>query len=151
VCYQDALLYRPPGVCSPAAPRGSLVFACYKLATWKSDDPPSADVVACRADKGLGRVMAAGMRTVASPPLALLAVVAVLAASLGPAAAEIGVGGGLRAPTLDSGLGSGDGPLRRAIVAKAAEESAVEAVEKSIFIRATPEECFSVASAYEVE
>ena len=90
---------------------------------------------------GQARGMAAGTRKVAPmPPLALLAVVGLLAASLGPAAAEIGVGGALRAPTLDRALGSGDRPLRRALMAKAAEESAVEAVEKFIFIRATPEE-----------
>ena len=51
---------------------------------------------------GQARGMAAGARKAAPmPPFALLAVVGLLAASLGPAAAEIGVGGALRAPTLD--------------------------------------------------
>lgn len=56
----------------------------------------------------------------------------------------------LRAPALGAGL-TGRGTLQRALVAKAVEEeSAVEAVEKTIFIRATPDECFRVASGYEV-
>ena len=47
--------------------------------------------------------------------------------------------------SLGAPLGAG---LRRIHVAKAAD-GGVEAVEKSIFIKATPEECFRVASGYE--
>ena len=43
----------------------------------------------------------------------------------------------------------GRGLPSRILTAKAVEEQAVEAVEKTIFIKATPEECFRVASGYE--
>jgi hypothetical protein len=90
-------------------------------------------------------------------PAAVLWLLAVGFGGAAPAAAA-GIGddfagartGLLRAPALGAGL-TGRGTLPRALVAKAAEEeSAVEAVEKTIFIRATPDECFRVASGYEV-
>ena len=63
-------------------------------------------------------------------------------AARAPLGASVGIGSG----RVDSGAFQ----LRRAVVAKAADgESTVDAVEKSIFIRATPEECFRVATAYE--
>lgn len=49
-------------------------------------------------------------------------------------------------PVYDSGVCS----LQRIVVAKAMEESSGGTVEKSIFINATPEECFRVATGYEV-
>lgn len=55
---------------------------------------------------------------------------------------------GLRAP-LCADLGRGSA-LQRVVVAKADEgSSSGGSVEKSVFIKATPEECFRVATAYE--
>lgn len=58
----------------------------------------------------------------------------------------------LSAP-LGAGLGRGraESPLQRVVVAKAEAEAASSggSVEKSVFIRATPDECFRVATAYE--
>jgi len=52
---------------------------------------------------------------------------------------------------LGAGLGRGraESPLQRIVVAKAEAASSGGSVEKSVFIRATPEECFRVATAYE--
>jgi hypothetical protein len=60
----------------------------------------------------------------------------------------LGNGVGLRVP-LGADIGRGSA-LQRLVVAKADEgSSSGGSVEKSVFIRATPEECFRVATAYE--